>query len=328
MRTATRPSTRALAALGALITALLVACGGGEPAADGSPDTTAAPSPTGTATAAFPVTVPSGDGEITVEDRPERIVSLSPTATEVLYAVGAGGQVVAVDDQSTYPPEAPTTDLSGLEPNVEAILGYEPDLVLAGSDPGGLVDGLAEADVPTLLLPAVQELEQAYTQIERVGAATGHVGSAAEVVSSMQSEMEQIVASVPDFEQPPTYYHELDENFFSVTNATFVGDVYGRLGLTSITESRDLESAYPQLSPEFVIEADPDLIFLADAQCCGVTPESVAQRPGWGEISAVANDNVFTVDADLASRWGPRIVDYARSIAEHVQQLPRPTPTG
>lgn len=318
-----RPTTLVLLIAAVLLAAACGGSGGTDPTGAGPSPDAAATSPGATETS-FPVSVTSGDGRITVSERPTRIVSLSPTATEMLFAVGAGDQVVAVDDQSDHPPEAPTTDLSGFQPNVEAILAEEPDLVLAQSDPGGLVDGLAEADVPTLLLPSATVLEDAYAQLERVGAVTGHVAGAAEVVGRMRAEMAEIVASLPDREQSLTYYHELDPTFYTITGDTFVGDVYGRLGLDSIADAASAEGAYPQLSQEFVVEADPDVIFLADAQCCDVTAEAVAERPGWGEISAVQNDAVFEVDADLASRWGPRIVDYARNVAERLAALPQP----
>src|SRR5699024_1921736 len=148
--------------------------------------------------AAFPVDVLSGpqNGDnttITVAAEPEAIVSLSPTATEMLWAVGAGDQVVAVDDQSDYPEGVPTTKLSGYKPNIEAILSYEPDLVIASSDAGDLVSALQKAKVPTLLLPSAADLDESYSQIERIGAATGHVAEAAKLVSEMRSDIKKAV---------------------------------------------------------------------------------------------------------------------------------------
>lgn len=249
---------------------------------------------------------------------PQAIISLSPTTTEMLYAVGAGDRVVAVDERSNYPADAPVTDLSGYTPNLEAILGYQPDLVVATDDTGDIVSGLERSGVEVLLLPAARTLDDTYTQIEQVGAATGTVGEAAELVSRMRVEIDEIVASVPRRETPLTYFHELDDTYYTVTDDTYIGEVYSLLGLTSIATGED---AYPQLSEELILEADPDLVMLADGQCCGITPEVVAERPGWGELAAVRQDRVFVVDEDLASRWGPRVVDFMREVAGIISTL-------
>ncbi|NLV78736.1 MAG: ABC transporter substrate-binding protein [Rhodococcus sp.] len=259
------------------------------------------------------------DDTTTEAGTPQAIVSLSPTTTEMLYAVGAGDQVVAVDDQSDFPADVPVTDLSGYTPNVEAILGYEPDLVVTNADTGDLVAGLAQAGVQTLILPAATTLDDTYGQIEQVGAATGHIAEAAELVASMQTEIEQIVATVPQRDVPLRYYHELDNTFYSVTDDTYIGQIYSMLGLTSIATGGD---GYPQLSAEYIVEQNPDVIFLADGQCCGVTPEVVAQRAGWNEITAVRDGHVYVVDEDLASRWGPRVVDFMREVAAIVTAIP------
>ncbi|NKY34605.1 ABC transporter substrate-binding protein [Nocardia speluncae] len=263
-----------------------------------------------TAACGSPGPAPSTGG--TGADGPRTIVSLSPTATETLFAIGAGEQVVAVDDRSDHPAEAPRTDLSGYTPNVEAVLGYDPDLVVADTDTGDLVTGLRRAGVETLILPAARTLDDTYTQIEQLGAATGHGGDAAELVAGMRTDIAEIVATVPIREAPLRYYHELDDTYYTVTDDTYLGEIYTMLGLRSIATGGN---GYPQLSPEYILEQNPDMIFLADAQCCGVTPETVAQRAGWGELSAVRDGNVHILDEDLASRWGPRVVDLVRAIA-------------
>lgn len=274
---------------------------------------------------AFPVSVLSGteaDGEeITIEEQPDSIVSLSPTATEMLWALGAGDQVVAVDDQSDYPEDVPVTKLSGYEPNVEAILGYEPDLVIASSDSGDLVAGLERVHVPTLILPAAATLDEMYGQFERLGAATGHIGEAAELASEVEAGLETAVADAPDVEGL-TYYHELDPSLYSVTGETFIGQVYGLFGLESIADAAEGGDEYPQLSEEFVVAEDPDLIFLADSECCGVTPDEVADRAGWDSMAAVREDRIHPVNEDMASRWGPRVVDFAESIATMLAEQP------
>ena len=254
---------------------------------------------------------------------PRAIVSLSPVSTEMLYAVGAGDQVIAVDDQSDYPAGIPVTELSGYTPNVEAILGYEPDLVVANADTADLVAGLEQAGVETLILPAAQNLDDTYAQIEQVGAATGHVGDAAELVAQMRGEVDEIVAALPERQVPLRYYHELDDTYYSVTDDTYIGEIFSMFGLTSIATG---DNGYPQLSAEFIVEENPDVVFLADGQCCGVTPENVAQRAGWNELTAVRDGHVYVLDEDLASRWGPRVVDLMREVAGIVAGIPAAQP--
>jgi iron complex transport system substrate-binding protein len=304
---------RAIAIL-AVVAFVAVGCG-----SDSNPG--AQPSPGDQATG-FPVTVKAGNGNLTIDERPERIVSLSPTATEMLFAIGAGEQVAAVDEFSYYPPEAPTTKLSGTEPNIEAIARYEPDLVVASDDVGDLESSLGALDIPLLVAPAAQELDDSYGQIEQLGAATGNVANAADVVATMRSEIDELVKSVPDFEEPPTYYHELDQTYFSVTSDTFIGHVYGLVGLRNIADkAKGAGSQYPQLSAEFIVKADPNIILLADTKCCDQSAATVSKRPGWGEIDAVRNNAIVELDDDIASRWGPRIVDYLRVVVEAVSEL-------
>lgn len=267
----------------------------------------------------FPARVLSGplDGgtEITVEEEPTSIVSLSPTATEMLWEVGAGDQVVAVDDQSDHPEGVPTTKLSGYEPNVEAILEYEPDLVVAADDTGDLVANLERAGVPTLVLPAAADLDETYSQMERVGVATGHGEDAEAAVSEMREDIEEALASAPDAEGL-TYFHELTPDLYTASADTFIGHVYGLFGLESIAEAAKTGDDYPQVSREFVVEADPDLVFLADGECCGVSAGDVEDRPGWSQITAVADGQVHVVDEDVASRWGPRVVEFVEQVSE------------
>lgn len=276
----------------------------------------------------FPVTVrsgASGSGDVvTIAARPEAVVSLSPTATETLWALGAGDQVVAVDALSDYPAGVPTTDLSGFSPNVEAVLGHQPDLVIAMDDTGGLVSGLKAAGVPTLLLPAAADLDDAYSQIERIGAATGHLPDAAALVASMRGEIDAAVAAAPPRAAQSTYFHELDDTLFTISGQTFLGEIYGLFGLRSIADAAGAGDAYPQLSAEYVVAADPDLIFLADGQCCGVTAEKVAARPGWSGMAAVRGGQVHVLDEDVSSRWGPRVVDLVTTIGGVLAAQPAP----
>lgn len=319
--------TRLVAVL-AVLALVLAACGddddsgvaaSGDPADSTEPTDDAEGTEGGAEESSFPVTVTVDGTDSTIEAEPQAIVSLSPTATEMLFAVGAGEQVVAVDDFSNFPEDAPVTDLSGFDPNVEAIIGYDPDLVILSGDRNDVVAGLAAVDVPTIVLPSAMTIEDTYAQIEVVGAATGHVGDAAEVVANMQSDIDELVAQVPERDEPLTYYHELDDTLYSVTSDTFIGEIYDLAGLENVADTADGAAdagGYPQLSAEFLIDADPDLIFLADTKCCGQDASTVAERPGWGEMQAVQQGNVVELDDDIASRWGPRIVDFLEAIVE------------
>jgi iron complex transport system substrate-binding protein len=305
-----------------LLLLLLTACGG----ATGASDAGSEPAATATATTSdspttsgdFPVTVEAANGAVTIEAPPEAIVSLSPTATEMLFAIGAGDEVVAADSFSNHPPEAPTTDLSSSEPNIEAIAGYAPDLVVFSDDTGELAGALDELDIPGLSLPAAATLDDTYAQLDQLGAATGHSDEAAALSARMRDDIDKLVADAPSPDaEALTFYHELDDTYYSVTSRTFIGELYGMLGLRNIADDAPADAgAYPQLSSEFIVDADPDMVFLADTKCCAQSAETVAQRPGWDKITAVAEDAVVPLDDDVASRWGPRVVDLLRIIAD------------
>ena len=313
----THRSTRhpLLLSLVALALALpLTACGGNETPPDAAPSQSAV--------AEFPVTLDAANGKVTIDARPDRIVSLSPTATEMLFAIGAGDQVIAAEENSNYPDEAPDTDLSGFEPNVEAIAAHEPDLVIASNEPGDLEDSIEALDIPFLLQPAAETLDDTYAEILELGTATGHTEGARQVMDSMLRAISEIRSNLPQFDDPPTYFHELDDTYFTATSKTFIGLVYGSLGLVNIADEADKDgSGYPQLSAEYIIKADPDLIFLADTKCCGQSAATVAKRPGWDQISAVQNGGVIELDDDIASRWGPRVVDFLQAVADAMADL-------
>ena len=284
-------------------------------------DTTPQVTPTEDAASAFPVTVEAANGKVTLEQRPSRIVSLSPTATEMLFAIGAGDQVAAVDQDSNYPPGVPTTNLNGFEPNIEAIAGYEPDLVVASNETGNLEKSFTALGIPFLLQPAAIILDDTYEELDELGDVTGHPQESRDVVDSMVEEIAEIRDSLPTSDEPLTYFHELDDTYFTATSKTFIGQVYATLGLVNIAdEAKGAGSGYPQLSAEYILKADPDLIFLADTKCCNQSPETVANRPGWDQLTAVKHDGVILLDDDIASRWGPRVVDYLRTVAEAVAE--------
>jgi iron complex transport system substrate-binding protein len=250
---------------------------------------------------------------------PHRIVSLSPTATESLFAIGAGKQVVAVDDQSDYPKRAPRTSLSGYTPNVEAIAGYRPDLVVLSGDPNDVVSGLRKLGIRVLLQPAAKNLADAYAEIRQLGSFTGHRKDADKLVARMRKTIAKTVRSVP--KRNVAVYHELDPTYFSATSKTFIGRIYKLFGLRNIADAADSAgNGYPQLSAEYIVSANPGLIVLADGRCCGQSAASVASRPGWSGIAAVRTHSVVAIDDSVASRWGPRVVAFVQAVAKALRR--------
>lgn len=303
-------------ALAGVIALTLAAC---SDASTTVPPSSSEPAAT-TAAPAFPVTIGTGKDAVTIDEQPAAIVSLSPAGTEMLFAIGAGDQVVAVDEFSDYPPEAPTTELSGFDTNVEGMMSYEPDLVVLQGDPGGIVDGLTTLGVPALIQPAAVTLDDTYRQMLDLGAATGHVAEAESAVAQMRSDIEAAFAAAPEA-AGMSVYHELDDTYYSVTSDTFIGLVYAEFGMTNIADAaKGASSGYPQLSAEYIVESDPTLIVLADGDCCGQSAETLAARDGWDHITAVEQEDVIVIDDAVASRWGPRIVDFIEAVSAGVQE--------
>ncbi|MCX4468847.1 ABC transporter substrate-binding protein [Micromonospora sp. NBC_01655] len=273
------------------------------------------------AAGAFPATV----GKLTLEKRPEKIVSLSPSATEMLFAIGAGTQVTAVDDNSNHPPEAPKSGLSGFQPNAEAIAGKAPDLVVLSNDTNKIVDQLTTLKIPVLLAPAAATLDDSYRQLTDLGTLTGHATEAADVVRRMKDDIAKLTKDLPQRSTKLTYYHELGPELYSATSKTFIGSIYALAGLENIADPSDADGrngGYPQLSQEVIVKANPDFVFLADTKCCKQSPTTVKSRSGWAGVTAVKNNQVVALDDDIASRWGPRVVDLLRSVVDAVAKVP------
>jgi iron complex transport system substrate-binding protein len=312
----TRVLNRRLPALtiAAVLAAAVAGCGS-------SPASTAGAGSAGAsstaASGAFPVMVMTANGAVHISKRPVSIVSVSPTATEMLYAIGAGHQVSAVDQDSDYPPQAPRTKLSYLNPDVEAIVARKPDLVVISNETPGLAKRLAGFSIPVLDLPAPDSLSGVYAEFDQLGRATGNLAGAEREAASLRGQISQIKAAVPRRSAPVTYYYELDQTYFSVTSDTFVGRLLGLLGMKSIADSAKGAAAaggYPQLSAEYILKANPDYVILADTICCHQDLATVLSRPGWAGLAAVKSGHVIPLNDDIASRWGPRIVDLLRVV--------------
>jgi iron complex transport system substrate-binding protein len=252
---------------------------------------------------------------------PTRIVSLSGSATQDLFADGAGKQVVAVDEYSTYPSNAPRTKLSGFNPNVEAIAKYQPDLVVISENVDNLEQHLAALHIPVLIESAPSGFNGIYAQLLALGRATGHGGQAATVVAGMKRHVASLVASVRTERPPLAVYDELDQTFYSVSSKTFIGRVFRMLGLKNIADAAGKGSTYPQLSSEYIVASDPDLIVLSDTTCCGQSYKTIAARPGWSTIAAVRNHAVVGVNDTIASQWGPRFLDFVEEVTAAVRRI-------
>jgi iron complex transport system substrate-binding protein len=301
-----------------LLVPTLVACSvetSGDATAD---ETLVAEATTTTEAAAFPVTV----GDLTLNAEPQRIVSMSATATEMLFAIGAGDKVIAVDNFSNYPAQtAELEKVDAYQPNVEAISALEPDLVIISYDPGNLVEQLNALSIPVFAAYAVSNLDGAYEQLEQLGALTGRLAEAVQLTATMQAEITEIVAGITKTDPPLTYFYELDPTLYTITSNTFVGGVMASLGLVSVADGVETGNDYPQLSAEVLVDKDPNIIFLADTKCCAQSLQTVTERDGWAELTAVKTGSVVELDDDIASRWGPRLVDLVRVVAEAVASV-------
>ena len=266
---------------------------------------------------AFPVKVTDTTGNaVTLDAPPQRIVSLSAGHTEILYAIGAGDQVAAVDNTSDCPNAV--NDLSKVDafvPSVEQIAGLEPDLVVIFFDPGDLQSSLQGLDIPVLNLAAPESVQGVYDQMALLGEATGHSEHAATLVSAMESAVQDVLSLREGVAGAPTVFHEIDTKYYSAGSGTFIGDLYGMLGAANIADTTG--QSYPQMSAEAIIQADPDVIVLADEDA-GESPETVKARPGWGSVSAVKNDRIYVIDTDIVSRPGPRLVEALTTLAGYL----------
>jgi iron complex transport system substrate-binding protein len=312
-RTVRRPLKRQITAVAGALVLAVAGCASDNDEPSGGEATEKAHS--------YPVTV----GNLTLDKRPEKIVSLSPSATEMLFAIGAGAQVTAVDDNSNYPPEAPKSELSGFQPNAEAIAAKAPDLVVLSNDTNKVVDQLTTLKIPVYMAASAVTLDDSYKQLNDLGALTGHATEAADTVQRMKDDIAKLVKDVPQRATKLTYYYELDPTLYSVTSKTFIGALFALANLENVADPADADGkkgGYPQLSAESLVKSDPDLIFLADTKCCQQSLQTVKARTGWANITAVKNGSVIELDDDIASRWGPRVVDLVKAITDAVAKAP------
>jgi len=284
-----------------LLLLVATACGGGQSSR-----------PPATSGASFPLTIPESDGQrLTLDSPRQRIVSLSPHATEILCAIGAGDQLVAVDKFANCPRGSKSKpEVDSFQPNLEAIAGFRPDLVYVFSDQGNIVQALRGLGTPVLYLALPTTIEGTFENILLFGRIAGRTKEAGDLVASMRKRVDAVKARVSDVKEGPRFFHEVDATLYTVGPDTFVGELYKLLKGQNIAAGA--VGAYPQLSSETVVARDPQVIVLAD----GEKPAAVKARPGWGTVSAVRSNRICEVDPDLASQPGPRLVDGLEALAK------------
>jgi cobalamin transport system substrate-binding protein len=290
-----------------------------------SSGTTTPPSQSAAASA-FPVTV----GDITLSQKPTHIVSLSPTATDILFAIGAGTQVVATDknsDDSDFhgQPRPAKTDLDSYTPSAEAIAATNPDLVVISSDTNKIKDQLTTLKIPVYVASAAVTIDDTYRQETELGQLTGQAAGAAKVVADEKKQITDALAGLPTRSKQLTYYYELDQTLYSVTSKTFIGSLFSMAHMINIADPADADGkagGYPQLTAEAVIKGNPDLIFLADTVCCQQSAATVAKRPGWGSLQAVSGGHVVPLNDSVASQWGTQVPQLLASIVTAAKAVP------
>jgi iron complex transport system substrate-binding protein len=271
--------------------------------------------------ATFPLTVQRSDGRaLTLGSPPSRIVSLSPAATEIIFALGQESRLAAVDNQADFPEAAANfpTKVDAFEPNVEAITALNPDLVLVATDSGGIVGRLDALNIPVLFRDidtSIRTIEDIFGEVRVLGQITGADNAALDLIQALSGRVRAIESRLQGKSTAtgPLVFHELDSTFFTASEDTFIGDLYRRLHARNVAGDGG-GNPYPQLTQEAIIAANPDVIILADEEF-GVSVESVKARPGWAAIEAVINDRIHGLNPDIISRPGPRIVDALEQLA-------------
>lgn len=246
---------------------------------------------------------------------PQRIVSAAPTPTEILFAVGAGGQVVGVDDYSDYPVAVKNlTKVGSYTLNLEVILSLHPDLVVC-SDlvPKSQLDLIETQGIPYFIF-ATRTMDDVYKDLNLAGVLTGHSIEAQTLVAGLRARVNAVTEKTldPSVEKPRTYieYYPL----WTYGPGSFGDDIIRLAGGTNIAANASNE--YPQLTPEFVIEKNPQVIVYTVGPMTTTNAAEIEARSGWGEISAVSNGKIYSIDDNLLSRYGPRIVDGLEQLAE------------
>jgi len=265
--------------------------------------------------AQFAISVTDSLGRsVTLDSIPERIISLSPSITEILFAVGAGDQVVGVTNCCDFPPEAKTRSIVGgfsaKTISIETILSLEPDIVFSGgSYHQTIIDALMQAGIIVYAVGA-QSFEEVYTEIEAIGSLTGHIDKTAERIDymkSLESQITKVTALIPQEKRVRVFWEIWDDPFITAGPGAAMGHVITKAG--GINIFHDVEHDYPVINVEEIVVRNPDIIMGPDNHEDALTPENIIKRTGWNTISAVKEERIYILDGDITSRPGPRIVN-------------------
>ena len=299
---------RSLFAVLAVLLFLLVACGG-------LPATVAIPAPS--ASAHFPLVVTDDRGkQVTFAGPVQRIVSVAPSATEIVFAIGAGDRIVAVDDFSDFPAEAKALPkVGGFRASPERILSFAPDVVLAV--PTGDLAPTLESQGQRVLVFDPPDIEAVYRNIAQIGAILGRDAGARDLVDRMRTRISAVADRAKTASARPRVLHEIDASdptkIYVAGPGNFINAMIQTAGGTNVAASAG--SQYPQLSSEEIVRSDPEVIVLSDASF-SASPAVVSARAGWSSVAAVRNGRVYPIDPDIVSRAGPRLADGVEAYAK------------
>lgn len=269
-----------------------------------------------------PIVVQDGDGnEFRLEKAAQRVISLAPSNTEILFAVGAGKQVIAREDFSNFPEEAkslPSVGGNMGKYNLEEIVKLQPDLILASPlTSADVLQSLKTITPSVFVVPNPKDIEGLYANLMTVGILTGHKTEADRLAGTLEERVKAVQEKIAPLSYAPIVFYELDATEpskpWTAGEGTFIDMLIGMAGGFNIGST--VEGEYAQISQEALIVENPDIIVLGDS-AYGTTPELVAARPGWDQINAVKNGKVYGFNDDLASRPGPRMVDGLEALAK------------
>lgn len=280
------------------------------------PVTSPVASPTATAAARYPLTVTDDRGtRVTFTQPVKKVVSVSPSSTEIIFALGAGDRVVAVDDFSDHPAEAKALPkVGGFRTSTEKVVQHQPDLVLAIT---GTLPAELEAQRLNVIVFDPKDFDGVYRNIDVLGKVLDREAGAGDLIRRMRDRIAAVVERAKTASAKPRVLHELDATdptkIFVAGPGNFVDAMIAAAGGTNVAASA--RSQYPQFSSEEIIRANPEIIVLADANF-GATPQAVAARPGWSAIDAVKTGKLYPIDPDIVSRTGPRLADGVETYAK------------
>jgi len=276
-------------------------------------------------TAGFPIEVTDALGDkVTIEEEPEKIVSAIPSNTEIAFALGLGDKIVGVSDHDNYPEEVQDIEkVGGLELNVEKIISLQPDLVLAHASAADAfkeaLEQLRNSDISVFVVTNAESIDETYTVIEEIGTVTGAEDEAEEIISGMKegfAAIEEKTAAIKDEDRKSVFMESSPEpEIYTGGNNTFWQELLTIIHADNAAEDQD---GWVQLDPEVIVDLNPDVILTTYGDYVDNPVDQVLNRNGWGEVTAIKEEQVFDLESDLVSRSGPRLVEGAEEMAKVV----------